>query len=158
MYGTEKTMVILGIVMSLLLVCASVVFFWYENSQQDALIASLRTDLTELQRLPGPQGIAGISITNASVNASGHLIITLSNGSIIDAGNTIGAAGTTGTPGSIWYTGTTAPSNTLGIIGDWYLDAYTGNAYEKTGTTVWTLRCNLRGPQGYQGAQGPPGP
>lgn len=34
----------------------------------------------------GPQGNAGVSVTNVSVNASNHLIVTLSNGQTIDAG------------------------------------------------------------------------
>jgi hypothetical protein len=34
----------------------------------------------------GPQGPTGVSITNVSVNASNHLICTLSNGTTIDAG------------------------------------------------------------------------
>ena len=36
----------------------------------------------------GEQGIQGVSVTNAEIDASGHLIITLSNGNTIDAGAT----------------------------------------------------------------------
>jgi S1-C subfamily serine protease len=35
----------------------------------------------------GPAGPAGVSITGASVNSAGHMVITLSNGQTIDAGN-----------------------------------------------------------------------
>ena len=36
----------------------------------------------------GEQGIQGVSVTNAEIDASGHLILTLSNGNTIDAGAT----------------------------------------------------------------------
>ena len=38
--------------------------------------------------------------------------------------------------------GTTAPANSLGVIGDWYLNTDTGQFYEKTGATTWTARGN----------------
>lgn len=47
----------------------------------------------------GSDGEDGISVTGASINASGHLIITLSNGTTVDAGNAKGAKGDTGSPG-----------------------------------------------------------
>jgi serine protease Do len=51
----------------------------------------------------GPAGAAGLSISSATVNASGHLILTMSNGQTIDAGYVVGPAGAAGTatgPGS----------------------------------------------------------
>ena len=47
----------------------------------------------------GPQGSAGangISVTGATVNSSGHLIITMSNGQTVDAGSVVGPAGPSG--------------------------------------------------------------
>jgi S1-C subfamily serine protease len=44
----------------------------------------------------GPQGTSGVSITGASINNSGHLVLALSNGQTVDAGS---AAGPQGTPG-----------------------------------------------------------
>ncbi|APV44851.1 Trypsin-like peptidase domain-containing protein [Dehalogenimonas formicexedens] len=41
----------------------------------------------------GPAGPAGLSISSASVNAGGHLIITMSNGQTIDAGSVVGPTG-----------------------------------------------------------------
>jgi hypothetical protein len=72
----------------------------------------------------------------------------------------IGPQGIQGIPGENWFSGSGVPSGTLAgsIVGDWYLDNATGDFYEKTGTTTWTLRGNLRGPQGIQGIQGPQGP
>ncbi len=41
----------------------------------------------------GAQGPQGVSITNVSINASNHLIVTLSNGTTIDAGEIQGGGG-----------------------------------------------------------------
>lgn len=74
-------------------------------------------------------------------------------------GNTgaTGPAGTDGTPGEKWYSGAGAPLGATGIVGDWWLNTGNGDYYEKTGTSVWTLRGNLTGPQGATGAQGTAG-
>lgn len=58
----------------------------------------------------------------------------------------------------IWHfvNSTGAPSSTLGTIGDWAINT-SGQTYEKTSSTVWTARANIRGPQGIQGIQGPKG-
>ena len=70
---------------------------------------------------------------------------------------TPGPQGPAGTPGEKWYTGAGAPPGATGIVGDWYLDSVTGDYYEKTGTSAWTLRGNLKGPIGATGSQGPQG-
>ena len=44
---------------------------------------------------PSPVMINGVSVTNAAINSSGHLIITLSNGNTIDAGLVTSGAGAT---------------------------------------------------------------
>src|SRR5690606_4015079 len=56
-----------------------------------------------------------------------------------------------------WRSGNGAPAGSLGNVGDWYLDEQTGNVYEKTGASTWTLRSNIQGPEGPQGPQGPAG-
>jgi S1-C subfamily serine protease len=48
----------------------------------------------------GPAGTNGVSVTGATVNSSGHLIITMSNGQTIDAGSVVGPQGPAGTSGS----------------------------------------------------------
>jgi outer membrane protein assembly factor BamB len=53
-----------------------------------------------------------------------------------------GPAGSAGTPGSIWYEGSGIPALALGNIGDFYIDADTGDFYQKSNngllmTTVW---------------------
>jgi len=42
----------------------------------------------------GPQGQPGISVQTASVDVSGHLILTMSDGQTVDAGRVTGSAGT----------------------------------------------------------------
>lgn len=77
-------------------------------------------------------------------------------------GVVVWAAGPTG--GEAWFTGAGAPAGATGVVGDFYLDSNNGDYYEKTATTTWTLRGNLRGPAGATGptgstgATGPAGP
>jgi microcystin-dependent protein len=70
------------------------------------------------------------------------------------AGGPAGPPGPQGEPGEKWFTGSGAPSGAVGVVGDWYLDSANGDYYEKTGTSTWTLRGNLKGPAGAQGPQG----
>ena len=56
--------------------------------------------------------------------------------------------------GAEWHNGTGAPAGSLGSLGDYYLDQTGGDFYEKTGVLSWTLRGNLRGPDGPAGADG----
>ena len=44
----------------------------------------------------GAQGPAGVDVSGASVDSAGHLVLTLSNGSTIDAGSVIGPQGPAG--------------------------------------------------------------
>jgi Collagen triple helix repeat (20 copies) len=71
----------------------------------------------------------------------------------------IGNTGPQGTPGENWFAGAGVPSGSLAgsIVGDWYLDTNTGDVYEKTAATTWTLRTNIKGPTGSTGPQGPQG-
>ena len=60
------------------------------------------TGITGATGAQGPQGNTGVSVSNATINSSQHLIITLSNSSQIDAGlvPTAGAAGANGAQGN----------------------------------------------------------
>ena len=49
---------------------------------------------------PGATGPQGISVTDATIDESGHLIITLSAGEPIDAGNAVGPTGAKGDTGA----------------------------------------------------------
>jgi len=57
-----------------------------------------------------------------------------------------------------WYSGTGAPLQSDGALGDWFLNYSNGSVYEKTATAVWTYRMNLTGAQGPIGPTGPTGP
>jgi hypothetical protein len=57
-----------------------------------------------------------------------------------------------------WMGNPGAPTGSSGKVGDWYLDYTSGDVYEKTADTVWTLRSNIKGPIGPAGAQGVAGP
>lgn len=98
----------------------------------------------------GTDGADGVSVTNATVNGSGDLIITLSAGGPVNAGHVVGATGATGNtgsagapgadgadgtdgaPGAGWQSGSgtpsAAPSNNLVF----YLDEATGVVYHWT--------------------------
>lgn len=62
-----------------------------------------------------------------------------------------GTNGSNGAPGSVWYNGTGAPGGGLGIVGDYYFDTASGNYYQKTGASTWTLVGNLAGAAGVAG-------
>ena len=67
--------------------------------------------------------------------------------------NVPGPKGDPGDPGTKWFVQEGRPSVATGIKGDLSLDSSTGDFYEKTNATTWTLRGNLRGPPGKQGKQ-----
>ncbi len=57
-----------------------------------------------------------------------------------------------------WGYGNTVPVNSLGVLGDFYLDVVTGNVYYKNSATTWVLTGNIKGPVGPSGAIGATGP
>lgn len=59
-----------------------------------------------------------------------------------------------GIDGNTWYGGTNNPSSGLGDVGDWYVNSTTWDVFEKTGTTTWTLRGNIKGGKGDDGQDG----
>ena len=65
-----------------------------------------------------------------------------------------GPAGDNGAAGSVWREGAGAPAGALGIVGDFYLNRTNGDYYEKTGASAYTLRGNLKGPEGDPGEGG----
>ena len=58
-----------------------------------------------------------------------------------------GQDGPAGIDGATWHAGNTAPQNTLGANGDFYLRESTGDVYEKSGGT-WSVVTNLAGADG----------
>ncbi|MFI8608503.1 hypothetical protein ACIGFL_09280 [Pseudomonas sp. NPDC077649] len=55
---------------------------------------------TEAEWLASLDGADGLSITGAAINGSGHLLLTLSNSTVLDAGYVVGPPGTNGTNGA----------------------------------------------------------
>lgn len=64
-----------------------------------------------------------------------------------------GPAGAAGTPGSVWRDGAGAPSNGLGVNGDYYLNDTNGDVYLKASGT-YSIVANIKGPTGATGAAG----
>ncbi|HUZ42291.1 MAG TPA: pentapeptide repeat-containing protein [Acidimicrobiales bacterium] len=85
---------------------------------------------------PGAPGTAGAAGSPGATGAAGAV-------------GPHGAPGEQGVRGSLWSTGSGAPSAT-GLSGDLYLDTATGNVYELVAGT-WTLEANITGPQGPNG-------
>ncbi len=65
----------------------------------------------------GPAGASGVGVTGASINSSGHLILTLSNGTTLDAGYAVGPTGATGPAGAVGATGPQGPAGATGPAG-----------------------------------------
>ena len=66
-------------------------------------------------------------------------------------------AKTSGAQLNQWRYGNTVPTNSFGVLGDFYLDVVTGNVYYKNSATTWVLTGNIKGavgPSGAIGAQG----
>lgn len=82
------------------------------------------------------------------------------NGSVTNIGGGIvdvSATGPAGTPGTVWYSGTTAPSGGTGIDGDYYLRTTTGDVYKKVSGSWGSPIENITGPTGATGSTGTPG-
>lgn len=98
----------------------------------------------------GPQGLRGVSVTSAIIDGNGHLKVTLDNGTIIDAGSTIGAQGPKGDAGSQGIQGLAGRSIAAG-----------GAVIDSNGNLQITLTdgtiLNAGHVLGAQGAQGPQG-
>ncbi len=67
-----------------------------------------------------------------------------------------GPTGPTGASGSVWRDGTGAPSNGLGVNGDYYLNRTNGDVYLKSAGT-YSVVANINGPTGATGATGATG-
>lgn len=96
----------------------------------------------------GDDGKAGVSVVGASVALDGSLVLDLSNGGQIDAGEVVGPAGPGGMNGNQGPQGLQGPQGIQGA---------TGSA-GATGATGATGPQGEQGIQGIQGVAGPTGP
>lgn len=128
-------------------------------------------------------GSGGASVTDATINEDGHLIITLSSGKEIDAGYAVGPAGATGATGTAGKDGQDGAPGKDGADGHPGADGVgiqsvvqTTTSTEDGGTNVITVTktdgtsstfavrngsrgsAGPAGPQGPQGLQGETGP
>jgi hypothetical protein len=62
-----------------------------------------------------------------------------------------GPTGPRGPSGATWHRGSSAPSSSLGSIGDFYYRYSNGNIYVKTGSSTWSLDGNIMGDDGADG-------
>lgn len=94
----------------------------------------------------GGSGTPGVSVTNATINVSGHLIITLSDNTTIDAGVAVGPQGATGAAGATGATGNGIASTSYNASTGVLTITYTSGGTYSTG--------DLRGAAGATGAAG----
>lgn len=100
-----------------------------------------------IQGPAGPPGSTGPTGATGDTGASGAA----------GANGAAGAAGIDGADGTQIYSGSGAPSDGLGVDGDYYIDIATGGLYMHGGSTGWNFSFNLTGPAGAQGATGSTG-
>jgi Collagen triple helix repeat (20 copies) len=111
--------------------------------------------------IKGPKGDTGAAGNTGATGPQGPIGNTGPQGPQGVKGDT----GNTGPQGPIgqaeaWWSGAGAPPSGTApgtAIGDWWLDTTSGDVWEKTGGSTWTLRGNIRGPKGDQGTQGSQG-
>ena len=112
------------------------------------------TGATGLKGDTGSTGAAGVGFSTATVNGSGHLIITKTDSSTVDAGSVIGPKGDQGVTGNAGAAGATGPRGIsvyqAVVDGDGNLQITLDDASQLNAGSVV-------GPQGAQGVQGPAG-
>ena len=114
----------------------------------------------------GSQGPAGLSVTSASVNGAGRLLIVRSDSSTVDAGSVVGPQGAQGIKGDTGATGNTGPAGSNGTSGSNGVGITTA-AVNGSGRLIITKTDSTTvdagsvigptGAQGTTGAQGPQG-
>lgn len=101
--------------------------------------------------LTGPANTLTIgTVSTVAVGGSATASITgTAPNQTLNIGIPTGATGATGLAGSRWYQGSGPPSGAIGVLNDYYLNTNTstgtGDVYQKTGASAWTLIGNIRG-------------
>lgn len=102
----------------------------------------------------GSTGLAGATVSSAVIDGSGHLVLTKSDSSTIDAGSVIGPKGDQGVTGNI---GATGAKGDIGI-GIFQATVDGGGNLQITLDDASQINAGyVRGDQGPQGVQGPAG-
>jgi len=102
----------------------------------------------------GATGATGVGVSSATVNSSGHLIITKTDSSTVDAGSVIGPKGDQGATGA---TGATGAKGDQGVSVYQAVVDGDGNLQITLDDATQINAGSVVGPQGAQGAQGPAG-
>jgi len=109
----------------------------------------------------GSQGPAGLSVTSASVNGAGRLLIVRSDSSTVDAGSVVGPQGAQGIKGDTGEAGATGPAGSNGSNGVGITTAAVNGSGRLiiTKTDSSTVDAgSVIGPQGATGTTGAQGP
>ncbi len=102
----------------------------------------------------GPANTLSIgTVSTVAVGGSATASVTgTAPNQTLNIGLPTGATGATGLAGSRWYQGNGVPATGTGVLNDYYLNTSTtsgtGDVYQKTGASTWTLIGNIRGVPG----------
>ena len=119
--------------------------------------------------LNGTTWYSGSTTPSSSIGSQGDFYLNTTDGTLfkkqssvwVSIANIMGKDGADGEDGSVWFSGQIPPENSLGYENDFYLDAFRGIIYQKTGGQ-WTSVANIIGPDGnvgvtwYSGNESPP--
>jgi len=135
----------------------------YRDPQQ-AINGYLQDGGVFINSIPGPQGLGGaewFADTGVPTNGqfgerTGDFYLDNGTGDVykkVDETTWTKQLSLLGPAGTEWYVGTGVPTDgsESESFGDFYIDEATGDVYEKTDSTTWTLQLNIRGPQGIPG-------
>ena len=112
----------------------------------------------------GGSGEPGRGVASATINNSGQLVLSYTDGTTETVGKVVGADGKNGADGSVWYTGTKVEAdqtpyasddvNVTPKNGDFYLNSSTGDFFVATNNSYWAKKGSLKGATGATGAAG----
>lgn len=117
------------------------------------------TLLLNLKGIPGTIWYTGSGVPSNSSGVINDYYLNSANGDYYVKGsstwslqgNLRGLQGVTGSPGNLWYSGSTVPSSGLGVDGDLYLKTDTSDVYQKSSGS-WSIIANIKGATGAAGS------
>ena len=92
------------------------------------------------------------SLSDLTTTQKSSLVLAINEIASYEGGG--GGVGQPGKDGKTWHITSAVPSNTLGVVGDMHLNTATFDIREKTGTSAWTVRGNIKGATGATGNDG----
>jgi len=113
-------------------------------------VAQLETDLAEIVLTPGADGKSAFDLWKEIAGNEGKTLAQFLE-------SLKGEKGNDGNDGAKWFTGTGAPVNSNGAVGDWYLNTTSFEIFEKTAAATWTSRGIIKGANGQDGNDGEDG-